>query len=354
MTIADMKRTTSTLSPAPDMLQSPISAGSSAQESMAILARAEARLKHKPIIFRHLGNDKNAIEYARKKANETWSTVMSGPRLEQKLVDAALDKIQYRKVEGSHVSCHYPVFKNYVSPYAYGKSGRGDVERDRLIERHLDTLCGRLGRAYSEEEDDDEELPPSLKKQEGEGEQELMDVPDFVQTPKATPIELSLKDQGYPRKTQKSYHPSRTTRSTMQASSPVENDNGDESESNSNSDSDSDADSNADSEGAEQDNEDESDEEDVPMVAVSRSLPLLKDMPVPTKATLKPKHRFSTSTEGGLKAVSRGWVASNDDESIDVEWIWVEKKGLTPKKRVREDVEDGNPKSKKAKVETEA
>jgi hypothetical protein len=100
--------------------------------------------------------------------------------------------------------------------------------------------------------------------------------------------------------------------------------------------------------------EDEEDDNDqrVPLVAVTRGLTLLKDPPASTTSTVKPKHRFNTGTDFEFKAVLRGQIVS--EQESDVEWIWVEKKGMTPKKRGQEtEVEHRGQEHKKAKVEAE-
>ena len=47
------------------------------------------------------------------------------------------------------------------------------------------------------------------------------------------------------------------------------------------------------------------------------------------------KHRFTKDPNNTLKAVSRGEMVKKHDPA-DFEWVWVEKKGMVPRKRVRE------------------
>ena len=68
------------------------------------------------------------------------------------------------------------------------------------------------------------------------------------------------------------------------------------------------------------------------------------------------KHRFTKDPNNTLKAVSRGEIVKKYDPA-DFEWVWAEKKGMVPRKRVREtgaEVEtrgqENKEKNKKAKV----
>lgn len=341
MTAANMKRATSTHSPVPE----------TTRDHLGREALAHAKGVCRTEINRRLQNDRTAIFAARREAKtfHDW-TALQPQKREEIQQAAALRKIEERKRKGHHVSHYYPIFKDYISPVAYGKVSSGDSEKEDLINKQLESLEHVRARVpqYEEEEGDDEEMmPPSVKKQEDDITQELRDIPRFGRKRGARSTPLSLNDQGCSQKTSQSNNSSITTRSTVRDSSSTKSDNESESE----VESESESAVEADSEDGEEDSEDE--EDYVPMVAVSRTLPLLKDMPASAKDTPTVKHRFSTvCTERG---VLRGWVASDCDAGSDVEWVWVEKKGFTPKKRAREvDVEDHDQTSKKAKVDVEA
>jgi hypothetical protein len=363
MTVDNTKRATSratsTLSSVSDMLQSPVSMRRSTRERTTTETPAEAKASLKCNIMRHLVNDKTAIETARKKAKETYSTMTPGPQLDQKLLNAALERIEQRKSQGKHISSHYRVFANYVPPQAYGKGSKEDTDKDRLIEDCFDELCGRQRPASLEEPDDDEETPASLKKQEGEQSQELNNIPAYDPKCKARltgNVEAAQQHTGTKGKLGKLPKSDKTrgaANSSSRDSSVVEKDSEDESSEHvsspelaSSPDPDSDS-GNAEEEGKKR-------KAIFPMVAVRRGLALLKDTPMNANPAVT--HRFSTTPACGRRAVFRGRVANKDDEDTDGEWTWVEKKGWTlGKKRACEgESEIGDciqVASKKAKIE---
>lgn len=344
MTAANMKKASFTLSPVPE----------TTRDHLGKEALAHAKGVCRTEINRRLQNDRTAIFAARREAKtfHDWAALQPQKRDEIQQA-AALRKIEERKRKYHHVSHYFPIFKDYVPPVAYGKVSSEDSEKEDLINKQLESLehvRARVPHHEEEEGDDEEMMPPSVKKQEDDNTQELREIPRFGRKREARSTPLSLNDQGCSQKTSQWNNSSITTRSTVRDSSSTKSENEDEPESESKSECESESEVEADSEDAGEVGEDE--EDYVPMVAVSRTLPLLKDMPASTKDTPAVKHRFSTvCTERG---VSRGWVASTDDGGSDIEWVWVEKKGFTPKKRARDaDVEDRDQTSKKAKVNVE-
>jgi hypothetical protein len=314
--------------------------------------------------MRHLSNDRTAIESARKKARETYTTMTPGPQLEQKLLNAALEKIEKRKAQGKHVSSHFAVFKNYVPPQAYGKGSKEDTDKDRLIEEYFDGLYGRRRPAQLEESDDEEEMPLSLKKQEGEQPQELGSIPAYVPERKTRPTghceaaQQQMNNKGAIGKLPKSHAARPPTRRTTRNITTITNkdsENEDESEAEPESDLGYDSDDGSDSEDAEDAKEQGKKRKVIfPMVAARRGLALLKE--APTNGIPTVKHRFSTIVVGGRKAVLRGRIANEDDEAPDGEWTWVEKKGwsLVGKRACEDEADVGDSIEvafKKAKVE---
>jgi hypothetical protein len=369
MTVDTTTRASSTLSSAPDMPQTPLSFTSAARDILGSSTRTAARQDLKKDIERRLWNDKQGIYEARSKARKTpgWDQ-LSQQDQDQKLREAERCMIQQRQDRKIYVSNYFPVFANYIPSIGGGPGNKSETRKNQLVEQQLDLLESERAHARAHaEEDDDEEMPPSLlKKQEGEQAQELSNIPAYNPKRKVRPTgnqgtaRQQMGSKAKLEKLPKSRKTRGATRSTSRDSSIVEKDSEDEDESEAESDLGYDSDDDSDSEDAEDAEAKEQSKKRkaiFPMVAVRRGLALLQD--APTKATPEVKHRFSTIVEDGRKAVLRGRVNNKDDEAIDGEWIWVEKKDWTSaKKRACEDESDVEDciqvVSKKAKVETES
>jgi hypothetical protein len=316
-------------------------------------------------VKRLLYNDSHAVYECRTKLRKSpgWDQLDKQER-EQKMRDSALDVLQCRKDRGQHISYHYPVLASYVPTVVDGRRTTVNAEAERVTSRILQE-GGRVGTRTQGEEDDDEEMPLSLKKQEGEQPQELSNIPAYVPKCKARPTGNEKATQQHrssnanfekmPKSHEARAPPRRTTRKIAAAKKDSYDE--DESEAELESDLGYDSDDGSDSEDAKDAKEQCKKRKAVfPMVAVRRGLALLKD--TPTKATPEVKHRFSTIVEGARKAVLRGRVNNKDDEAINGEWTWVEKKGWTlVKKQACEDESESDVGdciqvvSKKAKVE---
>ena len=339
MTIHSTRRASSTLSSVPDMLGTPISLDSYAKERLMSEKRVDDRAKITHKIKRLLENDRLAFRDARKKAEKALTSAVLEPDvLEQKLVDAAFDRLTQRRRAGIDVSTDYPVFKDYIPPAIHGRDAKGLAdkhERQRLIALQLDMLCSIRDRTNSHEESDDEEENPYLKKEDGE---DMPVVRDSVRRSTKCDTGPTKRDMAAQKdwSMMKGTRPAlptlrrRSTRTiTPRHSSDIEHDD-DEYTSATEAETEVGSESEPDSES---ENEEGEDCPRVPLVAVTRDLPLLKDQPTSTKSTMIPKHRFATNTESTFKAVILGQIISEHDS--DVEWVWVEKKGMTPKKRAR-------------------
>jgi hypothetical protein len=303
-----------------------------AEEEQMGETRAEARTRLTREVARLLAKDRQPLVDARRRTEKAWSTAGLEPDvLEQKLVNAALDKLMQRRAAGQDISAVYPAFKDYVPPFVYGKGIRGDQERQELIELQLDIGYGRVPRR--DVESDDEEPNPYLKKEEGE---ETPTTEDSGHRQSMNKYEPLRRDLGMFSKSAKAALPipkqqtestaSPRHRSVTEPSSENEND---EYESNL---SDLESSSEEDSESA----SDSEDDSPVTLVAVLRGQPIREDLtpPEPSKSAMRRrKHRPTKTTNNALVAVLRGEIVQNHD--LDVEWVWMEKKGFAPKKRVR-------------------
>ena len=362
MAIVNSKEATSTPSTTPNMLCTPDSTTPAARDSVENKSTTEARLKVKSDIERCLQNDQRAIWNARAKVRKAanWD-LLDHVQQEHMQKKAALDTIQYRKERGNHVSSKYPVFTDYTPPNVEGRrSNSKDDPKESLVYKQIHLLESHGSRGVRDEESDDEEPNPYLKKEEGEETPTIEDSAHRQSTYKKEPLRRNL---GIFSRSAKAALPppkqqtkSTTTPRHRSVTEPSENEN-DEYESDL-----SDFESNS-----EEDSESASDTEDdspVSLVAVLRGQPIHKDLapPTPSKSAMRRrKHRFAKNTSNGLVAVLRGEIVQKHDP--DVEWVWVEKKGFTPKKRVNGGGEAGpevetqgeenKHKNKKAKVMAE-
>lgn len=362
MAIVNSKRATSTPSVGPNMLCTPDSTTSAANDSVVSKTTTEARLKVKSDIERHLKNDQHAILYARTRVRKAadWDS-LDGGKQERILKEAALNAIQYRKDRGTHVSSFYPVFKDYTAPNVEGKRTRSkDILKEFLLNKQIDLLESQGSRGIRDEESDDEEPNPFLKKEEGE---ETPTIEDSAHRQSMNKHEPLGRDLGMFSKSAKAALPppkqqtkSTTTprhRSVTEPSSENENDEYESDLSDLESSSEEDSESASDSE----------DDSPVSLVAVLRGQPIHEDLtpPTPSKSAMRRrKHRPAKITNNTLVAVLRGEIVQKHDPA-DVEWVWMEKKGFTPKKRVRGGGEAGpkvetrgqenKHKNKKARVE---
>ena len=238
-----------------------------------------------------------------------------------------------------------------------GKLGRRTRRRNTLTFKQIDLLESQGCRTSRDEESDDDEPNPFLKKEEGE------DVPAKEGSmrrgtePASRSIESGSPAERYSNSGKRATKPALPTlkhRSARIAGTSCSTnytapDTSDEYE----SDSEDLTDLESESEASDSDTEDPN----VPLVAVLRGQPLPKYLPppAPSKSKVAPKHRLATSKTCAFQAVLRGQIAKpKHDPSEKIEWVWVAKKGMTPKKRVAE-TEGGEDqglkiKQKKAKV----
>lgn len=346
MTVNNKRRATSTLSPVPDMLQSPASNTMTPKSKMATGKLGQDREKTRAGIKKRLENDKQAIKVARKAptSDPNWKK-MDTKRQEKVQEKAALAKIQQRKDAGIHVSNYYPIFKDYVPHCAYGSNKRGDIERDTLIVRHLDSLEDASGRMQSEEGDDEEEdvKDPSIKKQENDDVHELKDCAPYTKGKKAAPTKRGKVGKAGVRDDDDS-----DTGDSSTADSDDEDQDISEAESEI---------SELESEEGEGENDDEEEEDDrVRFVAVSRGRPLPSDLPLPAKAYVNRKQHFATGIKCIEQAVVRGQVPRDDGKGQKLDDS-VENEDSTSKKRACDDGENGGRalrKTKRVKVEANA
>lgn len=320
-------------SAASNMLYTPDSTTSAGRDSVESKAATEARLKVKSDIERHLKNDLVAIWNARARVRKAadWDRLEDGQQ-ERMQKMAALDAIQYRKDRGHHVSSKYPVFTDYTPPNVEGRRAT-PKDAQFLVYKQIDLLESQGSRGVRDEESDDEEPNPYLKKEEGEETPTIEDSAHHQSMNKYEPLRRNLgifsKSASTALPPPKQQTKSTTTprhRSVTELSSENENDEYESDLSDLESSSEEDSESPSDSE----------DDSPVSLVAVVRGQILPKDQPLPTpsKPTKRRKHRPSKTTNNGLVAVLRGEIVQNHDPA-DVEWVWVEKEGFTPKRRVR-------------------
>jgi hypothetical protein len=348
MAIGKPSRALSTLSPVPDNLKTPEAMLTSTEQKRMTEIRAEAKKGLTQEVTRLLKNDRLVLNDVRKKTKEELSTQGLEPdALENKLVDAALKKLAQRRELGQDVGSRFPAFKDHVPPVVYGKHARSD-DKKRLIEMQLDMSGGRA-RVQRDEESDDEELNPYLKKEGPEDE--------------STPTSDNSALTGTTRETSSTKrHPAAQRYSEIPSASPKRRStrtttprHSSDTQSNENYEYESDSEN----EDSASSSETEDDDLNIPLIAVIRGQPIPKDIPtfIPSRAIVRRrKHRITKDPSNTLKAVSRGEIVKKYDPA-DVEWVWVEKKGMVPRKRVREtgaEVEtreqENKEKNKKAKV----
>lgn len=233
---------------------------------------------------------------------------------------AAKDKLDHRKQSDNHASCKYPVFVNYITPFAYGMTNEGDSKKQ--LKELVDTQIEALRQAYyassgsaqrhDDGEDDHEEPPPTSKKEEGGIDRQLSDIKEYVEPHQARPSRGRTGD----------------------VSDGEESDDEEESH-----DEDSDEDSRYEGETihvrprvlpasrwattgsvhhakAEKDaDEDEASAAwvaTIPLVAVSRGMPLLDGAAMPALSNINLKQRFATGIRCVEKAVIRGQLPAED------------------------------------------
>lgn len=63
------------------------------------------------------------------------------------------------------------------------------------------------------------------------------------------------------------------------------------------------------------------------------NIPLVPIIRGQAKSKVRPKHRLATSKTCALQAVSRGQIIRPKFAADEVEWVWVDKKGMVPRKR---------------------
>jgi hypothetical protein len=335
MTASKPSRALSTLSPVPDNLKTPDAMRTTAEirgtreEGKKILKREVSRL---------LGKDRQALLEARRKAEKALSTAGLEPEmLEQKLADAALNKLTQRRLANQDISAVYPAFRDYVPPIVYGNDAWGDQERGELIERQLDMSGCARARVQRHEESDDEEPNPYLKKEEPGEERPAVGsaLSGITREIRFTKREASAQrySEAIEARTTSPRHSSEEYASDSEDSTDLE---------------------------SESESEDEEDL-NVPLVAVLRGQPLPKDLPPPTpsKSKVRSKHRLATGANTAFQAVLRGQLPKSKQDPSEIGWVWVAKKGMVPRKRVRggetgpPEIEDCSQehKHKKAKVE---
>lgn len=360
MTAAKSSRAPSTLSPVPDVLRTPSSTVPSTETNNTGETRAEAKKELKRELHRLLSKDRNAIRDVRLKTKKTWTAAGLEPAvLEQKLVNAAMDKLMQRRTAGQDVGAVYEAFKDYVPPIVHGNDARGDQEKQDLIERQLDIWFGVRSRVQRDEESDDEEPNPYLKKQEGENPQDLSQIPVYV--PRRPAAAATANGKMSNERDAVSQRRRSTTRATVSNSSVTgENDDREENE-----------EYKSDSEDRSESETPESEEEEepyVPLAAVLRGQTRPEDIIpyVPSKGTLRVQRlaairrgiQLAKKTDNGVRAVLRGEMEKkSDDDDANVKRAWVAGKGFVSKKRVRgteggEDRGQEQKKNKKAKVQS--
>lgn len=214
--------------------------------------------------------------------------------------DAALRRMRERKANGKHVSCKYPEFEGYITPCAYGKTKEGDMDKDERFRRQIQALrearyaSGGRPRRHDDGEDDDEEPPPTPKKQEGGIKGELSDIKEYVE----------------PHQPRASRGASRGRARSHGKGESEDDDSEENSEEEDSDEEDSDADSEndikdtihvrhrgANTGAARHTNAEESDSGDeaaVPLVAVSRGLPVPEGAAMPALKAVNLKQRFAT------------------------------------------------------------
>lgn len=322
---------------------------------MSEIIRMEAKTRLTQEVTRALEKDRRFLRDVRTKTKATLSTESLQPdALENKLADAAMAKLIERREAKEDVGAFYPAFRDYVPPVVYGKQVRGDErdEKQRLIDLQLDmssSVGARVSAQRNEESDDDEPNPHFKKEEDKDGEDAptsensaLRGLTREISSTKRRPAAQRYSEMPSASSKRRSARPT-----TPRHSSVTESNKNDEYE------------SDPESQDTASSSESEDDDPNIPLIAVIRGQPIPKDPPTPTpsRATKRrSKHRFTRDPSNTLKAVSRGEMDKKHDPA-DVEWVWVEKKGIVPRKRVREtgaEVEtrgqENKNKNKKAKV----
>ncbi|GAB7335245.1 hypothetical protein MBLNU13_g07659t1 [Cladosporium sp. NU13] len=335
MTAANSKRATSTPSAAPNISYIPGSTTYAARDSTENKTTAEARLRAKDDIERYLKNDQQAIWNARAKVRKAagWDR-LGDAQQERILKEAALDAIQYRKDRGIHVSRFYPEFADYTPPIVEGKRANSKDEKEFLLYKQLDLLESQGFRRVRDEESDDEEPNPFLKKEEGG---DTPPIEDRSRRRIKHEIDLLRRDLATFKKGSKPAPPTlkqqikrTTTPLSNSAPKPEENDEHESAL--------SDLESESSASCSASESEEDEDRKNTTLVAVLRGQPLPKDLTTltpskPTKRLRRRKHR--PTKINGLVAVFRGEIVKKEDPDTEIEWVWVYKKGLAPRKRVR-------------------
>ena len=322
---------------------------------MSEIVRMEAKTRLAQEVTRALEKDRRFLRDVRTKTKETLSTEGLEPEeLEKKLVDAAMAKLVERRAAKEDVGAFYPAFRDYVPPVVYGKQVRGDErdERQKLIELQLDMSSGVGARVPTQrnEESDDGELNPYVKEEDEKGE----DTPTSDNSALRGIKRDTSSTKGSPAAQRYSeIPPASSKRRGAKITTPRRIS---DTDSNENEEYESDSESSVSSSSSDS----EDDGPNVPLIAVIRGQPIPKNLPtpMPSRAVMRRrKHRITRDPNNTLKAVFRGGEIVKKHDPADVEWVWVEKKGMVPKKRVRETGhqvgscgQENKHKSKKAKV----
>lgn len=282
-------------------------------DSRTLNMRAFDETKYKADIKRVLHNDQQAAQSARRSAaRDSKFDLMTPEQQERKMEEAAKDKLDDRKASDKHVSYKYPVFVDYITPFAYGKTGEGDSKKQLkdLIDTQIEALrqayyaSGGRAQRHDDGEDDHEEPPPAAKKEEGRIQREFSDMKEYTESheaqtsqPRATVHhkedswdknhEDSEEDDSEDEDSDKDdtiqvRHPGRHRRATTSAGTQKSNDG------------------------------DDKEETRVPLVAVSRGMPLPEGAAMPVLASINLKQRFATGIRCVEQAVIRGQVPTDD------------------------------------------
>lgn len=348
MTAGKPSRALSTLSPVPGNLRTPEAMRTAAETMrMSEIVRMEAKTRLAQEVTRALEKDRRFLRDVRKETAESWSTA----GLEPKILE---EKLRQRRAAGEDISAVYPAFKDYIPPIVYGKQARGNErdEKQRLIELQLDMSSGVGARVpiQRNEESDDDELNPYVKEEDEKGE----DTPTSDSSALRGIKRDTSSTKGSPAAQRYSeIPPASSKRRGARTTTPRRIS---DTDSNENEEYESDSESSVSSSSSDS----EDDGPNVPLIAVIRGQPIPKDLPtpVPSRAVMRRrKHRITRDPNNTLIAVFRGGEIVKKHDPADVEWVWVEKKGMVPKKRVRETGhqvgscgQEDKHKSKKAKV----
>lgn len=301
------------------MLQSPVPTATTHTEGRSSQREADmwpyVEAKHKAAIRKALDNDRAAIKAARLSAtSDPKFDLLTPEQKEAKMQCAAEEKLQWRKDNDCHASCTYSEFANYVSPHVYGKTAYGELERKEkkaFFERQIAALRlehyasgGRPRHRHDDGEDDEEPIP---QKQEGEIKREFSDIPAAEYTE--------------PHEARASRGRARTH--IKEHSEDEDSEEGIEEDDSEDGGSDEDDTTQvrhggAQTGGARNANAEESDSEDeaaVPLVAVSRGMPLPEDAAMPALKEVNLKQRFATGIRCVEQAVIRGQVPTQGDSN---------------------------------------